>query len=253
METENNKNKLGIILLVISLLFIAFSTPFKNAGYFVGRLLAIIVPWAIILGIITYLIWRFGFKKREKLFLFIFSILFLLVALSQFAVDVFDGYVVNRATEIILSQPMGVQDGREFSDASSNFAITFPVGWEIKDGLNTKKAVKNVSPTEIAVISIAIENLESEVDITDKISEIKTLFEGMGLTVESINESIVNGNKSVAVRGIQDMPLGGKVRSLNYALTNGKRLYLISGTVDIDHFDKYESIFKDSITTFRFF
>lgn len=104
MGIGNNKNKLSIIFLALSLLFIAFSTPFKSAGYFVGSLLATIVPWAIILGIIAYLIWRFGFKKREKLLLFIFSILFLLASLFQFAVSIFEGYVSQKISDIPLEK-----------------------------------------------------------------------------------------------------------------------------------------------------
>ena len=87
---RNNKNRIGVIFLVISFLFIVFSTPFKSVGHFVGGLLTTIVSWTIILGIITYLIWCFGFKKRENLFLFIFSILFLLATLFQFAVSIFE-------------------------------------------------------------------------------------------------------------------------------------------------------------------
>ena len=100
MGTGNNKNKLSIIFLALSLLFVALSTPFKSAGYFVGSLLVTIVPWAIILGIIAYLIWRFGFKKREKLLLFIFSILFLLASLFQFTVSIFEGYVAQKISDI---------------------------------------------------------------------------------------------------------------------------------------------------------
>ena len=99
MEVKNNKNKLSIIFLALSLVFLAFSTPFEKAGYFVGSLLTTIVPWTIILGIIAYLLWRFGFKKREKLLLFIFSILFLLASLFQFAVSIFEGYVAQKISD----------------------------------------------------------------------------------------------------------------------------------------------------------
>jgi len=104
MGTGNNKNKLSIIFLALSLLLIVFSTPFKNIGYFVGSLLTTVVPWTIILGIIAYLIWRFGFKKREKLLLFIFSILFLLASLFQFAVSIFEGYVAQKISDIPLEE-----------------------------------------------------------------------------------------------------------------------------------------------------
>ena len=104
MQINSNKQKLGIAFLGISLLLLALDTPFKSAGYFVGSLLLILVSWTLILGVIAYLIWRFGFKKREKLFLFIFSILFLLAALFQFAVSIFEGYVAQKISDIPLEK-----------------------------------------------------------------------------------------------------------------------------------------------------
>ena len=104
MITVNNKKKISIIFLALSLAFLIFSTPLRSAGYFVGSLLAVLVPWTIILGVIAYLIWRFAFKKREKLLLLIFSILFLLASLFQFAVSIFEGYVAQKISTIPLEK-----------------------------------------------------------------------------------------------------------------------------------------------------
>lgn len=100
----NKKQKWSIVFLILSFLFLIFSTPFESAGYFVGSLFATIIHWYIILGIIAYLIWRFGFKRREKLLLFIFSILFLIASLFQFAVSVFEGYVAQKISDIPLEE-----------------------------------------------------------------------------------------------------------------------------------------------------
>ncbi|HEY4505070.1 MAG TPA: hypothetical protein VJG67_00010 [Candidatus Paceibacterota bacterium] len=104
MQINSNKQKLGIAFLGISLLLLVLDTPFKSMGYFVGSLLPVLVSWTLILGAIAYVIWRFGFKKREKLFLFIFSILFLLAALFQFAVSIFEGYVAQKISDIPLEK-----------------------------------------------------------------------------------------------------------------------------------------------------
>jgi len=120
-EPKNNKQKMGVIFLGISLLLLVFTTSFRSVGYFVGSFLAVLVPWTLILGVIAYLIWHFGFKKRKKLFLFIFSILFLLAAIFQFAVDVFEGYVTQKVSDIPLEE------------ISSDISFLNPSKIEIKD------------------------------------------------------------------------------------------------------------------------
>ena len=100
VKTANRKTKLSIIFLLLSLVFLTLDIPFKSAGYVVGSLLVVVIAWTAILGVIAYLIWRFALKKREGLLLFTFSILFLLASLLQFAVGVFEGYVLSKVDEI---------------------------------------------------------------------------------------------------------------------------------------------------------
>ena len=106
-ELKNNKQKIAIIFLGISLLLLVFNTPFRSMGYVVGRVFTVVIFWSIILGIIAYFIWRFIFKKRKELLL-IFSILFLLAAIFQFAENIFKGYVMQKISNI--SQPLNYQD-----------------------------------------------------------------------------------------------------------------------------------------------
>ncbi len=126
MEAKNNKNRLGIIFLALSLVFLAFSTPFESVGYFIGGLLTTVVLWTIILGVIAYLIWRFGFKKREKLLLFIFSILFLLASLFQFAVSIFEGYVAQKISDIPLEELSYNSSSSKVEVKDLSVSIEFP-------------------------------------------------------------------------------------------------------------------------------
>ncbi len=123
IETKNNKNRLSIILICLSLVFLALSTPFRDIGYFLGSLLVILTGWTIILGIIAYLIWKFGFKKREKLFLFIFSVLFLSASLFEFTVNTFEGYVAGKVSEMILDQPTSIQNNEKEFPGKNNIQV----------------------------------------------------------------------------------------------------------------------------------
>jgi cytochrome bd-type quinol oxidase subunit 2 len=97
ISASNNKRKLSYVFLAVSLLFLALSTPFNDFGYLIGKLIQLIVLWVIILGIIPYLIWRFGVRsnKRKDFLIFIFSILFLLASFFRFAGSAFEGYIAN--------------------------------------------------------------------------------------------------------------------------------------------------------------
>src|SRR3990172_2613812 len=86
-ESPNKKQRLGMAFLSVAFLLlalgIAIDTPFRGAGDFVGTLLVRIVVWTLILGLISCAIWRLALKKREGLFLFTFSILFLAASLFE--------------------------------------------------------------------------------------------------------------------------------------------------------------------------
>ena len=127
MQINSKKQKLGIAFLGISLLLLALDIPFKSVGYFLGSLLPVLVSWTLILGAIAYLIWRFGFKKREKLFLFIFSILFLLASFFQFAVSIFEGYVAQKVSNIPIEELLSNSSPSKIVIKDLSVSIEFPI------------------------------------------------------------------------------------------------------------------------------
>jgi len=98
MKEKIKKNLIwSIIFLSLSFIFLIFTNLIysPSIGYLVGKLISQIGIWFVIIGIIAYVVWRFGFHKNKSL-LFIFSLLFFVTAMFTSATNIMERYAISR-------------------------------------------------------------------------------------------------------------------------------------------------------------
>jgi len=98
MKEKIKRNlKWSIVFLSLSFIFLIFTNSMHSpsVGYLVGRLIPQIGMWLVIIGIIAYSIWRFGFHKKKGLLLFIFSLLFFVAASFELIICLVKIYISN--------------------------------------------------------------------------------------------------------------------------------------------------------------
>jgi len=271
VKTANRKTKLSIIFLLLSLVFLTLDIPFKSAGYVVGSLLVVVIAWTAILGVIAYLIWRFALKKREGLLLFTFSILFLLASLLQFAVGVFEGYVLSKVDEIDIaltnkSPETYEQVGNLYRNREYNFRIKFPEGWEqqVGDGPHIVRKATNGSGT----ISIAVNKLpENFSGLVTSITDVYTAEEYREETGDYITEQfpesaiIASGETKISNRDAfwisyetpySTLDINVELITIQYQIVHNNTFYTITIGSPKDEFASFENTMKLAVSTFVF-
>ena len=165
-----------------------------------------------------------------------------------------------------LNEQYSVSSGstsKPYYNQEYGFSINFPENWKIKgSGMENTlvKAVRKDINNRIALIAIAVYDIDMDFDIWEVTSEemfeisFKNDYPNADANLLDSGKIVINGKHVIWTKIMVKNAGGGPMVSLSYHLIHNKTLFRISGSAntDIKWFEKNESIFKESISSIDF-